>query len=204
MRGSTGSVDLVCQEFSKRLHAVLREGEDFGSIDVVDPSTPSSGSSCSERAHSSSSSQPVICATRRIVKTCVTAATAQATIFRSACLQFHGSSSGSRLCGVSAMRASTSASQASGSTSLSFAVMISVVMAAARSAPRSEPAKSHDRRPSAKPRSARSAALFGAPCQGAPSSPVEIRAGELSLQPEALGAGQEATNDLKHSEKRPL
>jgi hypothetical protein len=33
---------------------------------------------------------------------------------------------------------------------------------------------------------------------------VEIRAGELSLQPEALGAGQEATNDLKHFEKRPL
>jgi hypothetical protein len=50
----------------------------------------------------------------------------------------------------------------------------------------------------------RSDPLFGAPCQGAPSSPVEIRAGELSLQPEALGAGQEATNDLKHSEKRPL
>ena len=42
------------------------------------------------------------------------------------------------------MRASTSASQACGSTSLSFAVVISVVMAAARSAPRSEPAKSHD------------------------------------------------------------
>jgi hypothetical protein len=33
---------------------------------------------------------------------------------------------------------------------------------------------------------------------------VEVRAGELSLQPEALGAGQEATNDLKHPEKRPL
>ena len=53
-------------------------------------------------------------------------------------------------------------------------------------------------------RSACSEPLLGAPCQGAPSSPVEIRAGELSLQPEALGAGQEATNDLKHSEKRPL
>ncbi len=58
------------------------------------------------------------------------------------------------------MRASTSASQACGSTSLSFAVMISVAMAAARSAPRSEPANSHDFLPSAKPRSARSAALF--------------------------------------------
>jgi hypothetical protein len=42
------------------------------------------------------------------------------------------------------------------------------------------------------------------PCQGARLSPVEIRAGELSLQPEALGAGQEATNGLKHFEKSPL
>jgi hypothetical protein len=33
---------------------------------------------------------------------------------------------------------------------------------------------------------------------------VETRAGKLSLQPEALGAGQEATNGLKHPEKRPL
>ena len=41
------------------------------------------------------------------------------------------------------------------------------------------------------------------PCQGALFSPVEIRAGKLSLQPEALGAGQEATNGLKHFEKRP-
>lgn len=41
------------------------------------------------------------------------------------------------------------------------------------------------------------------PCQGAPFSPVGIRAGKLSLQPEALGAGQEATNGLKHFEKRP-
>ena len=58
------------------------------------------------------------------------------------------------------MRASTSASQASGSMSLSWAVIISVVIAAARSAPRSEPANSHDLRPNANPRSARSAALF--------------------------------------------
>ena len=56
--------------------------------------------------------------------------------------QCHGRSSGSLLCGMSAMRASTSASQACGSTSLSFAVMINVAMAAARSAPRSEPANS--------------------------------------------------------------
>jgi transposase len=60
--------------------------------------------------------------------------------------QFQGSSSGSRFCGVSAMRPSTSASQACGSTSLSLAVPISVVMAATRSAPRSEPANSHDLR----------------------------------------------------------
>lgn len=52
-------------------------------------------------------------------------------------------------------------------------------------------------------RRVRSASLLGVPCQGALSSPVEIRAGKLSLQPEALGAGQEATNGLKHSEKRP-
>ena len=59
----------------------------------------------------------------------------------------HGAgSAGCRRCG-----ASTSASQASGSTSLSFAVMISVAMAAARSAPRSEPANSQDLRPRAKP-----------------------------------------------------
>jgi hypothetical protein len=39
--------------------------------------------------------------------------------------------------------------------------------------------------------------------QGALLSPAKIRAGKLSLQPEALGADQEATNGLKHSEKRP-
>ncbi len=50
----------------------------------------------------------------------------------------------------------------------------------------------------------RSRRLLCVPWQGALSSPVETRAGELSLQPEALGAGQEATNDLKHFEKRPL
>lgn len=38
--------------------------------------------------------------------------------------QFHGSSSLSRFCRVSAMRERTSASQACGSTSLSFAVVI--------------------------------------------------------------------------------
>ena len=58
------------------------------------------------------------------------------------------------------MRASTSASQARGSTSFSLAVVISVYMAAARSPPRSDPANSQAFLPSAKPRSARSAALF--------------------------------------------
>src|ERR1700757_4577835 len=74
--------------------------------------------------------------------------------------QFQGSSSSSRWTGCSAMRESTSASQASGSTSLNFAVVISVAIAAARSAPRSEPANCQDFLPNANPRSARSAALF--------------------------------------------
>src|SRR5262249_28381768 len=60
----------------------------------------------------------------------------------------------------SLMRASTSASHACGSTPLSRAVWISVYMTAARSPPRSEPANSHDLRPSAMPRSSRSAALL--------------------------------------------
>ncbi len=41
------------------------------------------------------------------------------------------------------------------------------------------------------------------PWKGALLSLVEIQAGKLSLQPEALGADQEATNGLKHPEKRP-
>ena len=48
-----------------------------------------------------------------------------------------------------------------------------------------------------------STTLVCVPCQGAPFSLVEIQAGKLSLQPEALGADQEATNGLKHFEKRP-
>lgn len=74
-------------------------------------------------------------------------------------VQFHGNNSCRRFCGISAMRAKTSASQAFGSTSLRRAVMISVAITAARSAPRSEPANNHAFLPSAKPRSARSAAL---------------------------------------------
>lgn len=44
----------------------------------------------------------------------------------------------------------------------------------------------------------------GVPCEGALLSLVKTQAGKLSLQPEALGAGQEATNGLKHPKKRPL
>lgn len=60
--------------------------------------------------------------------------------------QFHGRRSGSRLCGVSAMRASTSASQGCGSASLSFAVPSSVYITAARSAPRSADCRTFLRR----------------------------------------------------------
>ena len=42
------------------------------------------------------------------------------------------------------------------------------------------------------------------PCQGALSQRVRIPPGELLLQPEALGADQEVTNGLKHSERRPF
>lgn len=74
---------------------------------------------------------------------------------------------------------------------------------AARSPPLSEPRNRKFLREIAMPRSRRSARLLCVPCQGALFSPVKIRAGELSLQPEALGADQEATNGLKHFEKRP-
>jgi hypothetical protein len=38
--------------------------------------------------------------------------------------------------------------------------------------------------------------------KGASFSPVEMHAGKLSLQPEAIGADQEATNDLKDFDRR--
>ena len=41
------------------------------------------------------------------------------------------------------------------------------------------------------------------PCEGALSQRVRIPPGELSLQPEALGAAHEVTNGMKHFEKRP-
>src|ERR1700730_10849567 len=58
------------------------------------------------------------------------------------------------------MLASTSASHTCGSTPFKRAVWINVYMIAVRSPPRSEPANSHDLRPSAMPRSSRSAALL--------------------------------------------
>src|SRR5262245_49300242 len=63
--------------------------------------------------------------------------------------QFHGRRSSSLWTGCSAMRASTSASQACGSMSFILAVTMRLYMAAARWPPRSEPAKSHDLRPRA-------------------------------------------------------
>ncbi len=102
------------------------------------------------------------------------------------------------------IRSSTSVSQAIGSTPFSFAVWISVIAIAQWRAPPSEPANSAFLRVRVCGRMARSTTFVCVPCQGALLSPVEIRAGKLSLQPEALGAGQEATNGLKHFEKRPL
>src|ERR1700755_20193 len=75
-------------------------------------------------------------------------------------VQFHCNHSYSRFGGMSAMRANTSASQAFGSMLLRRAVTMSVAITAARSAPRSEPANNHAFLPRAKPRNARSAALF--------------------------------------------
>ena len=74
------------------------------------------------------------------------------------------------------MRRKTSASQACGPMPLSLAVAIRVYIAAARSPPRSEPANSHDRRPSAMPRNARSAALLLR--QIRPSSRKRVKAGQ--------------------------
>jgi hypothetical protein len=101
--------------------------------------------------------------------------------------QFHfqGSKSGRLVCGISAMRARTSASQACGSTSLSLAVWMSVYMRAARSAPRSDPANSHDFLPRAKPRRARSAALFER--QILPSSRKRVKACQCEHVVDRLG-----------------
>lgn len=57
-------------------------------------------------------------------------------------LQFQGSSSPRRLCGISAIRAIASAGQACGSMSLGCAETMRVYMKAAQPAPRSEPANS--------------------------------------------------------------
>src|ERR1017187_8864296 len=73
------------------------------------------------------------------------------------------------------MRASTSASQACGSTSFIFAVTMMLYMAAARCPPRSEPANNQAFLPRAIPRSALSAALFER--QIRPSSRKRVNAG---------------------------
>src|ERR1700755_3013096 len=87
--------------------------------------------------------------------------------------------------GCSAILASTSASQACGSTSFIFAVTMRLYIAAARCPPRSEPAKSHDFLPRAIPRSARSAALFDR--QMRPSPRKRVKAGQrLSMYSMAL------------------
>ena len=121
-------------------------------------------------------------------------------------VQFHGNSvcNSFRLCRPETMRSSTSATYAIGLTPFSFAVWINVMAIAQCRAPPSLPANNAFLRVSVFGRIARSTALVCVPWQGALFSPVETRAGKLSLQPEALGAGQEATNDLKHPEKRPL
>lgn len=49
----------------------------------------------------------------------------------------------------------------------------------------------------------RQSSTLRVPWKGAPDPRERYPAGKLSLQPEALGADQEATNGLKHSEKRP-
>src|ERR1051325_2564572 len=77
-----------------------------------------------------------------------------------AAFQLQGSSASIREAGCSGNRASTSASQARGSTLLSLQVSISVYIAAARRPPASDPAKVQLRRPTANGRIARSAALF--------------------------------------------
>jgi hypothetical protein len=123
-----------------------------------------------------------------------------------AAFQFHGSSvsRSCRLACPATMRSSTSVSQASGSTPFNFADCTSVAMIAQCRPPLSFPAKSAFFLVIVTGLMARSTVLVCVPCQGALLSPVKIRAGKLSLQPEALGAGQEATNGLKHFEKRPL
>src|ERR1700681_216046 len=84
----------------------------------------------------------------------------QAAIARRVAFQFHGSSSAMRLAGWSGSRASTSASQACGSTLLNLQVSISEYAAAARCPPASEPAKVQFFLPTATQRTARSAALL--------------------------------------------
>src|SRR3954463_9326622 len=115
---------------------------------------------------------------------------------------------GSRVCSAllltspRTMRSSTSVSQTCGLTPFRMAVRTRVVAIAQLSPPPSLPAKSAARRVLATGLISRSTVFVCVPCEGALLSLVEIRAGKLSLQPEALGADQEVTNGLKHPEKR--
>src|SRR3546814_855985 len=88
--------------------------------------------------------------------------------------QFPGSRSSLCRIGCVAMRASASASQAWGTTSVRPAVAIRLYMTAARWPPRSEPQNSQDFRPNAMPRRARSAALLER--QTRPSSRNRVKA----------------------------
>src|SRR5580658_3191433 len=74
------------------------------------------------------------------------------------------------------MRLSTPASQACGSTPFILAVMMRLYMSAARRPPRSDPQNNHDFRPSATPRSPRSAALLD--MQTRLSSRNSVKAGQ--------------------------
>src|SRR3954452_15801307 len=100
------------------------------------------------------------------------------------------------------MRSSTSVSQAIGSTPFSLAVWIRVIANAQCRAPPSLPANNAFLRVRTLGLMALSTTLVCVPWQGALFSLVETQAGKLSLQPEALGADQEATNGLKHPEKK--
>ena len=95
-----------------------------------------------------------------------------------------------------------SVSQACGLTSFNLQVSTSDAMIAQLAPPSSEPANRAFLRFNAIDLMERSTVLVCVPWQGALFSPVQIRAGKLSLQPEVLGAGQEATNGLKHFEQR--
>jgi hypothetical protein len=77
-------------------------------------------------------------------------------------------------------------------------------MTAARRPARSDPANNQLARPWATGLMRFSTQLLCVPCRRRTSSVGEIPARPLSLRPEVLGAGQEATNGLKHFKKSSL